>query len=282
MLAKAYLEITNICNRKCAFCPGTKRHPQMMDVPTFTLLAKKLRNVTDHLYFHLMGEPLLHPSLGEFLQIASQLGFHVILTTNGTLLKGCEPTLLHAPLKKVNISLHSFEANECGDFAAYVRDCAAFGMKASQRGIIVNYRLWNLDGQTTVGQHSKNDELLLLLHEVFAEPWQQNTRGYRLKDRVFLEWGEKFDWPDENATDYGERGFCYGLRDQIGVLVDGTVVPCCLDCDGTLKLGNLLEQSIEEILQGAPAQAIYQGFSNRKATQQLCRHCGYKERFGKK
>lgn len=87
MLSRIYLEITNICNRSCAFCPGTKRPARMLTPEEFALLAGRLRPHTDYLYLHVMGEPLLHPQLGELLDIASRLGFRVIVTTNGTLLK---------------------------------------------------------------------------------------------------------------------------------------------------------------------------------------------------
>ena len=109
---KIYLEISNVCNLSCAFCPGTKRAKHIMTEEEFTALMPKLRPFSDYLYFHLMGEPLLHPNLAKFLDIAGEWGFKVILTTNGTLLKKQQDSLLNAPaLHKVNISLHAFEAN---------------------------------------------------------------------------------------------------------------------------------------------------------------------------
>ena len=106
---KIYLEISNVCNLKCSFCPGTARTPKMMSEAEFRALMPKLRPWSDFLYFHLMGEPLLHPQLERFLQIAGEAGFRVILTTNGTLLERQKELLLASPgLHKVNISLHSF------------------------------------------------------------------------------------------------------------------------------------------------------------------------------
>ena len=98
--------------------------------------------------------------------------------------------------------------------------------------------------------------------------------------RVYLEHGDKFDWPDLSAEDGGDQVFCYGLRDQIGVLCDGTVVPCCLDHEGDLALGNLLEQDLAEILESPRARAICHGFAQGVAAEELCRKCGYARRFG--
>ena len=271
--SKIYLEISNLCNLSCSFCPGTRREKRTMTEEEFTSLMPVLRPWSDFLYFHLMGEPLCHPDAENFLEIAGNFGFRVILTTNGTLLnkKGAD-LLRHPGLHKVNISLQAAEANDFS-FPDYLEQVCAFG-KAAEGNILISYRLWN-----NGGLDSRNAEILDALHTVFPGEWVRERRGIRIGNRVYLEHGDKFDWPELTASDGGETGFCYGLRDQIGVLCDGTVVPCCLDHDGDLALGNLFRQSMEEILDSPRAKAIYDGFSQRKAVEPLCRRCGYARRF---
>lgn len=274
---KVYLEISNRCNLNCSFCPGTKRAPGGLDRERFAFLLNRLKPWTDFLYFHLMGEPLCHPDLDEFLQLAGERGFRVILTTNGTLLPGRQEMLLEAPgLHKVNISLHAFEANDLDmPFSEYLDGCFAFGSAAQGKKLVV-YRLWN-EG----GENRRNEEILQAMEKVFPKPWVEERKGVRLGDRVYLEFARRFDWPDVDAQDRGERVFCYGLRDQIGVLWDGTVVPCCLDHDGDIPLGNLFEQDLGEILDSPKAQAICHGFEQGYAAQELCRRCGFAHsRFG--
>lgn len=272
---KIYLEISNVCNLKCSFCPGTKRKPKVMDVDSFSAIVPKLRQWTDFLYFHLMGEPLCHPNLERYLEIAGLEGFRVILTTNGTLLQSRQKMLLAASaLHKVNISLHAFEANDLAvPFGTYLRDCFAFAKAAEGQKIVV-FRLWNHGGA-----EAKNQQILEALEQVFPKPWAETRKGIRIGDRIFLEYGDKFDWPDLSAEEGNDRVFCYGLRDQIGILCDGTVVPCCLDHEGDLALGNILETDLENILETPRAKAIYQGFQHRKAAEELCRKCGYARRF---
>ena len=272
---KVYLEISNICNLSCRFCPGTKRTKKAMTEEELAVLLPKLRPYTDFLYFHLMGEPLLHPKLERFLELAGEQGFKVILTTNGTLLKKQQEMLLSSPaLHKLNISLHAFEANDLAvPFEKYLEDCFAFG-KASAGKKLVVYRLWNNGGEDT-----QNAEILDTMHTFFPGEWVQERHGIRIADRTYLEYGDKFDWPDLTAAEGSEKVFCYGLRDQLGILCDGTVVPCCLDHDGDLALGNLLTQSMEEILETPRSKAIYEGFSHRQASEELCRKCGYARRF---
>lgn len=273
---KIYLEISNICNLKCNFCPGTKRTPKAMTEDVFAGLLPQLRPWTDYLYFHLMGEPLCHPKLDRFLEIAESNGFKVILTTNGTLLQSRQELLLSSPaLHKVNISLHAFEANDLSiPFETYLSNCFRFA-KAAEGNKLVIFRLWNHGGAD-----ERNAEILRALEAVFPKPWAEGRKGIRIGDRIFLEYGDKFDWPDLGADGNGDRVFCYGLRDQIGILCDGTVVPCCLDHEGDLALGNVLETPLDEILASPRALAIYQGFQNRKAAEELCRKCGYARRFG--
>ena len=272
---KVYLEISNLCNLRCAFCPGTKRAPHRMTEAEFSALLPKIRPFSDYLYFHLMGEPLCHPLLARFLELAGQAGFKVILTTNGTLLPKMQEVLLHAPaLHKVNISLHAFEANDLAvPFLEYLRGCFAFG-KAAEGRCIISYRLWNGGGADEL-----NGQILDAMAEYFPRPWAEERRGPRLGQKIYLEYGDKFDWPDLSAADNGERVFCYGLRDQIGVLCDGTVVPCCLDHEGDLALGNLHETTMDAILETDRAKAIYEGFQKGKAAEELCRRCGYATRF---
>ena len=275
MLKRVYLEITNVCNLACSFCPGTKREKRFLSEEAFSALIGKLEGQTQYLYFHLMGEPLLHPSLGRFLAIAGERGFRVILTTNGTLLAKKEEILLAAPaLYKVNLSLQSFEANEGGTLCDYVNQCGAFAAKTAAAGKICELRLWNRGGRERL-----NGEILHLLEERFPAPWEESPRSIKLAERVFLAEDDKFDWPELEAPDRGERCFCYGLRDQVGVLVDGTVVPCCLDHDGDLPLGNLFDQELSYIMSTDKARRIYDGFSKKKAIEPLCRSCGYARRF---
>lgn len=274
--AKIYLEISNVCNLRCSFCPGTRREKRFLQPEELAQLLPKLRSWTDYLYFHLMGEPLLHPHLEQYLRMAGEMGFKVILTTNGTLLAKQQELLLSSPgLHKINISLHAFEANDLSvAFEEYLADCFAFGKAAQGKKLIV-YRLWN-----NGGLDEKNQQILDLLKSAFPKPWAETNRGIRLGDRVFLEHGDKFDWPDLTAAEGSSRVFCYGLRDQLGVLCDGTVVPCCLDHEGDLALGNLFSQEMEEILVSPRAKAIYDGFTSRNAQEELCRKCGYARRFG--
>ncbi|MBQ8187407.1 MAG: radical SAM protein [Clostridia bacterium] len=272
MLKKAFFEITNACNLACTFCHGTRRPIRYVTTEEFTAVVSKLKGHVEFLYFHLMGEPLLHPRLAEFLAIAGEMGMRVILTTNGTLLPKQRDILLSAPaLHKVSVSLHSYEVNHLNiSLEDYLDGCFAFCRDASARGIISVMRLWNAGGADSL-----NETILTRMHSTFPGDWREIFSGYKIADRLFLEWGEKFDWPDENAEYRGDTNACYGLRNQIGILSDGTVVPCCLDADGAIPLGNLYTQELSEILANPRAVRLKRSHENRKIDEPLCQRCGY-------
>ena len=281
MFKRIYLEITNVCNLRCSFCPGTHRKGHFVTVEEFSLLASRLQGHAEYLYFHVMGEPLLHPQLPQLLQIAADLGFKICLTTNGTLLEKQLDVLLSAKrLHKISVSLHSFEGNDCpGDLAEYVTSTAQCCAVLAEKGVICALRLWN-EG----GAQAENERIIDLLSAALSTDLRAlspDVRGnLKLRERLYLESAAKFDWPDLSAPDCGVE-FCLGLRQQAAVLCDGTVVPCCLDGDGQIPLGNLFSQTFDEIIASPRAQALIDGFSCRRPTEELCRRCGYATRFNK-
>ncbi len=273
--SRVYVEITNLCNRNCSFCPGTARPPKQMTAEEFEVVARKLRGTTEYLYYHLMGEPLTHPKLPELIAIAKDLGFRSCITTNGTLLPQRGQPLIDAGVYKVSISVHSFEEGSTEDYVNYINGCLDFAANASSAGVITVLRLWNRGYDA-----GRNISTVDLIQKRFSGPWLEQPRGIRIREKLFLEYGDRFDWPDMEAQDQGDSVFCYGLKDHFGILSDGTVVPCCLDREGAIGLGNIFEQDIQDILDNPRAKAMRAGFSCRKATEELCRKCGYARRFG--
>lgn len=275
MYSRVYVEITNICNMRCSFCHGHTRKPRRMSREEFSRVLDQLAGQTEYICYHLMGEPLTHPELPQFLRMAAQRGFRSVITTNGTLLDKGGDALLAGGVHKVSISLHSFEGEDAQAHCAYLQKVADFADRAAAAGVITVLRLWNRgcdDGS--------NDRALLFLRQCLPGDWKENTRGLRIRDKLFLEWDDRFTWPDKAAPDRGESVFCYGLGDHFGILCDGTVVPCCLDSEGVIALGNIYTQQITDILASERVRAMVKGFACRTAAEALCRRCGYARRFG--
>lgn len=223
-----------------------------------------------------MGEPLTHPQLHEFISLACERGYKSIITTNGTLLKSRGRKILDAGIHKVNISVHSFENSSESEREKYLRHLAEFAREAADNGTIVVFRLWNKGYD-----NGSNDVVIKAIKQHFPHEWAENSRGIKISDKIFIEHGERFEWPDKDAEIKGEKFYCYGLKDQFGILSDGTVVPCCLDSDGVIALGNIFTDNLDDVLSSERARNIVDGFKCGKASEELCKRCGYAQRFVK-
>lgn len=277
--AKAYIEITNVCNLNCSFCKGTDRKKEFISPLDFELYARKLLPYTDYVYLHILGEPLLHPELSEILKICGDLGLKACITTNGTLLCQNQDVILNSDsLYKLCVSLHSSGANGIlsrEKMSEYLSSCVRMCKNASEKGIISVLRLWNLENGNATDSESilLNKSVKEQLCSLFSEDtWVKTGRGIRVSDRLFLEYGEKFSWRESMEKSHF---YCYALKDQIGVLCDGTVVPCCIDCDGVMRLGNLKSDSVRDILISERAKKIIDGFKKSTAAEEYCKKCGF-------
>lgn len=271
---KIYIEITNICNLKCSFCPPTSRKSKFMTVDNFEYILQKIKPYTNYLYLHVKGEPLMHKDLDGMLKICNDMNFKVCITTNGTLINKNLDILLNNPcVHKVHISLHSYEASDINlPFEDYIINIVELIKKAE---FLIVLRLWN-DG----GLNNLNKNIINLLKNNF-----EFLRDDKINKTTYIENGNKFEWANLNNSQpngiQNLNGFCYGLRDQVGILVNGDVIPCCLDNNGDIKLGNIFQDNLENICNSERALNIYNGFSNRKRVEKLCQTCGFINRFDK-
>ncbi len=291
---KVYIEITNICNLECEFCPRTSRVSKMMNTEEFTHILDEVKDYTDFIYFHIKGEPLLHPRVGEFLDIAHEKGLMVNITTNGTLIKEVKDQLLGKPsLRQINISLHSFDGNKgkegkdeyLDNIFSFIKESRNPQFIINGRLLIIALRLWNLSREDLSNiETNDNKEVLDRIKFEYNLDYDIKSkinleRGIRIDEKIYLNHDSEFVWPDLSNDLIGDEGFCYGLRDQIGILVDGTVIPCCLDGEGKLNLGNIFDSRFSEILVGERTKNIYEGFSRRIIVEEMCKRCGYRTRI---
>lgn len=289
MIDRCYIEITNTCNLDCYFCPKHHRKRRQLSEEEFDLLTDRVRGKVCFLYFHLMGEPLLHPLLPQFVTMARKKGFKTVLTSNGTLLHRAMALLDTLPYK-IQLSLHSHESNARGELSEYMDQVMRFSTQAAGKGTCMVLRLWNQGGMDR-----ENEEVMRLIEKYVPKPWKERPDGFRLCDNLYLEFDRKFEWPggggkaasddsdgkqeesdgklEASPSKSKQEYFCKALIKQIGVLSDGSLVPCCLDHDGDVILGNLFHQSLEEILASPRAQALVEGFLHHAATEPLCQSC---------
>lgn len=287
--SRAYVEITNICGLSCSFCPPKESPTQTMELPSFETVLVQLKPYTDEIALHVMGDPMVLNNLTLYLDIAHRLGFKVMITTSGFYLDDSRrEALFHPTLRQINISLNSFNKNSVSrSFEAYMEPIVGLCDEKLSRGsdFFINLRLWNLDEMYS--ESAFNERLFELLEKHFsletgliASQISGERQSIRLASKILLHFDRYFEWPNlENTTH--THGYCQGLGKQIAILSDGRVVPCCLDSEGVMELGNLSETNLGKILLSERAMAISDGFSQGICVEELCQKCRYKERFNK-
>lgn len=285
---RAYIEVTNICGLACSFCPPKEAPSQTMELSFFEQILEELKPYTDEIALHVMGDPMVLSNLSDYLDIAFAKHMKVMITTSGFYMdRERIESLFHPAIRQVNISLNSFNKNSVSrTFEAYMEPILALcdEKNAKQSDFFINLRLWNLDEAHS--EKGFNEQLFALLEKHFnidsiSSQMEGGRQSLRLDSKILLHFDRYFEWPSLHNRVYGD-GYCHGLSAQIAVLADGRVVPCCLDGDGIMDLGNLHETNLDKILSSKRAVAIQDGFKDCIAVEELCQKCSYKTRFEKK
>ncbi len=265
---KIYVEITNQCNLKCPFCVQNSRDPKFIKLDEFEYILKQIKPYTKYIYLHVLGEPLLHPNLKELLQLAKKHEFFVNITTNGTLLKKNKDILLNSNVRQINVSLHSFPDQE-----NYLNNVLEVGDELSSNNIYISYRLWTIKDE--LSNDMKNT--LEVIQNHYNVEITEYINSTKLKEHCFLSFDTSFEWPTLSQPYVNDYGTCYGWRNMCGILVDGTVVPCCLDSKGQAKLGNIYNETFESIV--INNNKLLEEMKNHHFSLELCQKCSYRTRF---
>lgn len=271
---KIYIEITNICNLNCSFCSKVEKPKRTMTKEEFTHILSEIKPYTDNIYLHVKGEPLLHPNLIDFLHIAEEHNIKVNLTTNGVLFPRKANELAKCnSLQKINFSLHS-ENN----IPNYLEDI--FNSVENLKDKTIIYRLWTLQNGKFDKKSTRTVEKIIDYYKLSERIVEKiyNENNVKITPTIYVDKDNEFVWPDDNKEET-TNGFCMALKTQIAILVDGTVVPCCLDSNGKIPLGNIYQEPFESIVNSKRCQDLKKSFQDRKPCEKLCLRCTYKNRF---
>jgi len=283
---RVYIEISNICNLQCSFCPVVDRDKKIMGLNLFESTLTQVAPLTEQVCLHLMGEPLAHPEFESVIKICEAHEVKINLTTNGVLLnRYAELLSTSRAIHQINFSIHSFKDNfKDKSILPYLTDILNFSKMAFERKpeLYINYRLWNIFETTT--QNDSNKDILANIAKFFDVDIKEDIdvgsiKSKRIWNRVYLHFDSRFEWPSPLMPLVSTEGFCHALSAHIGIHADGTVVACCLDKEARLNLGNCASKSISEILQDKRATTMREGFAQKKLAEDLCQRCTYIKRF---
>jgi len=263
MYKKIYLEITNNCNLNCSFCIKNNRSKRFISICEYKIVLDKLKDFTKYLYFHVSGEPLLHPSINELIDLGSK-SYFINITTNGYLIKRIKD---NHNIRQINISMHSYNSMYNISLHKYLTDICEVIDNLS-KGTYFSLRFWV--------NNEYNNEILNYLSKRYSIDIEL-VNGFKVTENVFISINKEFIWPDLDNDYYNELGTCYALKDHIGILVNGDIVPCCLDANGVIKLGNIFKDNLDNIIKSERYTKMLNGFKKNKKCEELCKKCNFLE-----
>ena len=259
--------------------------------------------VAENVYFHVLGEPTLHPGFGLFLKKLESTTLKLNLTTNGTTIARTGKLILASPaVRQVNFSTHAYAELTPEIASRHLQDVLDFCKlaNAERPDLYINLRLWNVGDNAS---DAWNRTMISKVNEAFCsssnsansgsqislEHFCSRHKSFPVVGRIYLHQDSRFEWPelDERTgkalqtRDERIAGTCRALDTHVAVLHDGRVVACCLDYSGQITLGNIADQSLAEILESPAAKSLREGFEKHELRHPLCQSCTFCKRFGK-
>lgn len=263
-----------MCNYNCKFCSNDNLPQKEMSLNEFSFILNEIKPYTHSVYLHIKGEPLIHSEFEKIIKICEKRDMKIYLTTNGSMLKQKIKIIKSKCIKKINISIHS-NINDDEYIYSIVET-----IRELIKNKMITLRFWNNQNGII---NEKNKIVIQKILSLLNIPYDINNIIYcqnnKIIDNLFINIADVFEWPNIKNTYYKEEGYCLGGQNQLGILADGTVVPCCLDSGGIIKLGNIYQNNLKEILNSERYLNIKKSFQNRKAIEELCKKCSFKSKF---
>ena len=277
-IKRIYIENTNICNLTCSFCSTHHRENKMLSLDEFSSIIQDVKQYTKYIYLHVQGEPLTHPDFNKILYICDENEMQVQLVTNGTFLYKYLDIYSHPSLRKISISLQSIEYQSV-NLEDYMHTLITFiDYSATFKHPIVEVRFWRNDHYDL----PKTKKCIDILNEKYTLSLTERNNHYRIKENIYVDFDNMFSWPDLENMPLEKNGTCLGAKTQIAILSNGDVVPCCLDTDAHVLLGNIFKNDLNTILHDEPYKKLAKEFNDHKIENPFCLRCTYRLRFSKK
>lgn len=324
-----YIEITNVCNLHCSFCPcGTGAENkatankgnsvEKSSIPANrTFMDSKLFDASiagaqeigaTNVYFHVLGEPTLHPGFVHYLKKLEQTPLKLTLTTNGTTIERTGRQILASPaIRQVNFSTHAYAELPRETAEQHLQNVLDFCQIATieRPELYINLRLWNVGAEEA---SPWNNYMLRRIHETFGVDvtpghFCSRHKSFNITGRLYLHEDTRFEWPilDESSStssltlSHPEQsidrcdvegsnskivvGTCRALDTHVAILHNGRVVACCLDHSGQITLGHIGKQTLSEILQTPLVCELREGFAQHELRHPFCQNCSFCKRF---
>jgi len=260
-----------------------------MTLEHFEEINKQLKPYTKELAYHIVGDPLVLSNLDKYLNISLKHDLKVnIVTTANNISEKHHEVLMNETIKQINFSINSYNANShkksLDEYLNPILDFIEYAQNRKHE-YFINLRIWNLDDDKSAREF--NQAVFEKVNKRFGSDidiediYKNRPKNIRVDRKLFFNFDEYFNWPSLENDFVSDKGFCYGLDSHFGILTSGDVVPCCLDQNACINLGNTNTSPLGDILSSPRVKAIQKGFKEGKVIEELCQKCEYRTRFDK-
>ncbi|GAA7920866.1 radical SAM/SPASM domain-containing protein [Helicobacter pylori] len=274
---KIYIELSDICGLQCSFCPNPKNIRGVIPLELFEKVCKEAAPLTPIITFHVLGDPCKLKNLNHYLSTARRFSLKVDLVTSGVYLCDFE-TLLQDIIYQISISLDAgLDNHNKLNQHRYIQKILEFCRYKCEKNseVFLNLRIQD----STLEKHQNLIKPFLESFECVSLETLKSQGRTRLFKKSFLNIQKTFKWPNLNAQNSlnqeSKTPYCYGLIKQIAILSNGVVVPCCMDTQAHINLGDLNHTPLKDILKSQKAMAIKTHFLKGEALELLCKNCSY-------
>ena len=283
------VEPTTACNLRCPECPSGLRS---FTRPTGNLKADFFRRIIDELgrrltflIFYFQGEPYINPDFLEMVRYASGQGIYTITSTNGHFLNDeLARQTVESGLDRLIISVDGatqevYENYRRAGKLEVVLQGARNVVKWKQQlnsttphlifqFLVVRPNQHQIDDIRRLAKEIGIDELKLKTAQVYDF---ENGNPLIPTLPEYARYAELPDgrWRVKNRL----LNHCWKLWHACVITWDGLVVPCCFDKDAQHRLGDLKENSFEEIWQGGPYRQFRRQLLNGRNQIDICTNC---------
>lgn len=260
-----------------------------MSLDKFDKINEQLKFFTKELAYHIVGDPLVLSNLNEYLNISLKHELKVnLVTTANNLQEKHFLTLTNKAIRQINFSINSYNANShkksLDEYLNPILNFCEYAIKKKQH-FFINLRIWNLDDSKSAKEF--NIKVFQRVNERFNSQiniddiYKNRPKNIKIARMIFFNFDDYFNWPSLNNKFVSKEGFCYGLDSHFGILSSGKVVPCCLDKDAIINLGNTNNSQLKDILNSSKVKNIQNSFKKGIVLEELCQKCDYRTRFDK-
>ena len=241
------IETTNLCNTRCLHCPheAISRPIGKMDWVIYQTIMDKLMNVSNimSVSYGGMGEPLLNPLIYQFIKyVSSKVNTYVTTNASALNLKNIQ-RLIDAGLSNLIISFNG------SDKAMYELMMGGLSFERAQRNLRTAVELCKGTGlrlSANVSTTRQTEKSLTKIKEYLEEVGINAIFFSMAHNRAGFMKDQSICYTPMPPVD---RQRCDIFANTLFVAWTGEVLSCCHDLAGTNVLGNLMSESIEEILQ---------------------------------